>query len=141
MRTIYAMTYPFFISSRRMPALRVGNGIIHLEKVDWDPEGRLFARLIIDMPFPMSNTSTIHSGVQGFRSYVEPFAVLLDFLSAAAEAWRRENSDNRNMFPEDVMEWASDNEGEIALCSSMLHVGDHVNHALLEGENLASRDH
>ncbi len=115
---------PFIISSRLAPALRIGDATLSLlgtDVVASDGPGvrilgaRIGATLVLDFADGTEyECSDLSSGCGGFASVVDIFESFLSFLSAAAEARRftertGRESDNGDMFPPHVMQWASDN--------------------------------
>lgn len=102
--------HPFIISARLLPAIKIGEATLSLDgdMTFW-----------LDTPEFEHHEKTLRPGAMGWRSRVEPFEILLCFLSAAAQAMRYEFSDNKDLFPEHVMAWCADNASEI----DQAHVG------------------
>jgi hypothetical protein len=104
---------PFIIGSRLWPALRIGDATLNLRLPLFPAErGRWGAAMIFEAPGLQFTDQTLRSGIRGFRSYVDPFSSYLAFLDAASEA--REGSDNSDLFPPPLMQWARDNASAIA---------------------------
>jgi hypothetical protein len=104
---------PFIIGSRLLPALRIGDMTLTLRLPLFPAErGRWGATMILEGPGIHLTDQTLRSGLSGFRSLVDPFNTYLSYLDAAAEA--REGSDNADLFPPSVMQWARDNASAIA---------------------------
>lgn len=115
---------PFIISSRLLPALKIGNATVQLEYSKRPGAGgRTRYQWIIDIQTDTGEqTFTGHdlqSGCQG-GSLQEGFESLLSFLGAAAESLsytRRtgRETDNADLFPAAVAAWADQNSDEISL--------------------------
>lgn len=113
---------PFIISSRLLPALRIGDAVLSLE--DWGHangrEGRDVATFILDLPGGTEyRDDQLQSGRQGFRGCVEMFETFLCFLESGAEHYdyvqRVGRDDDPFPFPNHVLAWASDNKDEITV--------------------------
>jgi hypothetical protein len=114
----YALRNPFFISSRLMPAIRVGDATIHMradsvDSEDFDPIVRW--QYIIagtDVDYEASDVSTDYLGRSTIAGQL-PWAMstLLTFLSHAADA----NVDDAVPFPAAVCHWARRNSDEITM--------------------------
>jgi hypothetical protein len=132
---------PFIISARLAPALEIGDATLSLIGTDVkasDEPGalilgqRIGATLVLDFADGTEyECSDLQSGCGGFGSVVDIFESFLSFLSAAAEArafTQRTGitSDNDDMFPPNVMQWAADNASEIegAQCELQDENGD-----------------
>lgn len=115
---------PFIISARLAPALKVGDATLSLVGTDvrssTEPGtsilgARVGATLVLDFADGTEYIcSGLSSGCGGFGSAVDIFESFLSFLGAAAEARRFTErtgieSDNGDMFPPAIMQWASDN--------------------------------
>lgn len=110
---------PFIITSRLMPGLRVGDATISLDCGPRNGDGRTIYRAFIDTPAFEYEVIGLKSGCQG-GTVQEGFASLLPFLGAAAEAYRYEmatgrKSENLDLFPPEVTEWAYQNSSEIEM--------------------------
>ena len=116
---------PFMIGLRLLPALRVGNAVISIEYASHPGrEGRTRWRYFIDAPQLTHEDDDLQSGCQG-GSLQEGMESLLTFLSAAGEAMAFELrtgrvSENLNLFPPKVVEWAYQNQDEISAALSEL---------------------
>lgn len=119
---------PFFISSRLLPALKIGNATLSLENISKrDMEGRQSATFILDLPNGQEYLdSSLQSGCQGFYGIngrvQDIFTTYLSFLDAAVESYKYCGSvytnypdENMSMFPEYVVEWAAENIDEISM--------------------------
>ena len=115
------LNQPCKISARLGPALRIGDGWLTLLTVKPDNDGRERATFALDTPEFEHIDSELRSGVGGFRSLVEAFEVYLCFMEAAADAYRYgPGSDNYDIFPEHVMQWAAERADELAMARSQL---------------------
>lgn len=104
---------PFSISSRLLPALKVGDGVIQLERAGNSGGWR------IDIPAGEFSEADLKSGAGG-EALQQMFATLLDFLSAAAESYGYGlrtgcPGENVDLFPEPVVEWAYQHSDEIQM--------------------------
>jgi hypothetical protein len=125
---------PFIISSRLMPAVKVGDATISAE---WDGETsdkRAQVRFFIDKPDGPDGpgwtyeANDLHSGVGG-ATMQGMFACLLSFLQACAESvnYRRRTGrrgENEDLFPPHVAEWASHNSDEMGVLEIELEETD-----------------
>ncbi len=118
---------PFTIGSRLLPALRIGDAFLSLERDDYatayqSPEGRDIFRWYVDLPDGTEHSAAdLKSGCQGC-TVQEAFCSLLSFLDAAQESLayqerhgRGEVNDDSNasLFPRPVVEWAHQHADEI----------------------------
>lgn len=108
---------PFQISSRLLPAVRVGNDWISIE-FDGQSEGRTRYRFYIDFGNQGYTANDLRSGVGG-GSLQEGMCSLLSFLSACAESFMSKG-DNCDLFPPHVAEWAFQNKDELSMLSCEL---------------------
>lgn len=106
---------PFEISSRLLPALEVGDGEVSLEFIGkYNREGKPRLRWHIDTP-----TGSFHGDdFAAWGRWQSAFVSLLASLGAAAESYRywmstQRKSENYDLFPEPVVEWAYRNSDEI----------------------------
>jgi hypothetical protein len=108
---------PFFISSRLLPAVKVGDATISIEYAGNEPDGRVRYRYFIDFADGTEHVGEdLRSGVRG-GSLREGMESLLSFLEACSESRRHgldEPGENADLFPDNVGEWACQNDGEIA---------------------------
>jgi len=110
---------PFKISARLGPSLQIGDSWITLMGVKPDPSGRERATFAIDTPDFEHVDSDLQSGIGGFRSMVEVFESYLAFLEAAAEAYGYgPKSENYNLFPPNVTEWAHAHNNDLSMARS-----------------------
>lgn len=129
---------PFIIGSTLSPALKIGDSTLHLTDVQVAEEGRDRATFLLVTPEFEYEDDQLRSGVGGFISTVAAFDAFLSFLEAAAEAEEYEvrtgqKSDNSNLFPAHVAEWALLNKDEIeAVRSEITNEDGSPNEALIE---------
>ena len=121
---------PLIITPRLLPGVKIGDSFLsikfhhQLKKYN----SRYYYNYYIDTPsFEHSahDISTHNYDIQ------EALLTLLSFLSAAAESYYStlvgRFSDNRDLFPENVMEWAYLNSDEISIIAFKLGNTDAVN--------------
>ena len=114
---------PLFISSRLMAALTIEGdtgGIINLEHTGRSAEGRQTYRWLIETHdhVELGRGDDLSSGVGDEPDYTSMMETLLGFLGAGAESYghtmRGGTSDNSDLFPAAVMEWAYMNDDELS---------------------------
>ena len=114
---------PMYISARLMAAVRVedahGRSEINIEPTRRDKEGRVVWRVVIvnDDGQEIYDAAELRSGVGSDVDARDMMRSLLGFLTAAAEAYRSPypDSENRDLFPETVMEWAYHYDSELQM--------------------------
>jgi len=108
---------PFFISSRLLPAVKVGDATISIEYAGNEPDGRVRYRYYLDFADGTEHVGEdLKSGVFG-GTLKQGMESLLSFLEACAESRNPrhgEPGENADLFPDRVGEWAYQNDGEIA---------------------------
>jgi hypothetical protein len=116
-----ALRPPLFISPRLMAAVRVDDSgaTLHIEPTDRDNDGRMVWRYVIeDSGGYVLDDAEIRSGVGDPINARKAMATLINFLGAAADSYRHTmtggHSDNADMFPPQVMEWAYEHDDELA---------------------------
>ena len=114
---------PFIIGSTLSPALKIGDSTLHLTDVQFAEQGRDQATFLLVTPEFEYEDDQLRSGTGGFISTVAAFDAFLSFLEAAAEAEEYEvrtgyHSDNSDLFPPHVTEWALLNKDEISTVHS-----------------------
>ncbi len=114
---------PFIITSTLNPGLKIGDSVLHLTDAQLAEEGRDRATFLLVTPEFEYQDDQLRSGVGGFISTVAAFDAFLSFLEAAAEAEEYEertgyHSDNSDLFPRHVVEWALLNKDEISMVHS-----------------------
>ncbi len=110
---------PFCISSRLLPALKIGNDYLSIEALRYDHENRTVYRAYLDLADGKEyEINDLRSGCGG-GTIQEGMESLLAFLEAAAEAYRYEmsghKSENSDLFEPEVNEWAYQNGDYIAV--------------------------
>jgi len=110
---------PFEISARLLPSVHIGESFISITFDGETPDGRARYRYYLDTPTFDYENNDLASGVGG-GSLQAGMESLLSFLGAAAEAYRYgmrggSKSENADLFPEHVMEWAYLNEDELGV--------------------------
>ena len=102
---------PFIITARLLPGVKIGDSFISIELAGETCEGRTRYRYHIDTPDFEHTSSDLKSGCGG-GDLVQGMSSLLSFLGAAAEAYNRPDSDNADLFPPNVTEWAYQHSDE-----------------------------
>ena len=107
---------PFFISSRLIPSVRVGETVIGIDYAKICPDKRVQYRYYIDFPDGTEHVGEdLRSGCNG-GSLKEGMESLLSFLSACGESSNPRHGgdgDNADLFPPRVAEWCYLNDDEI----------------------------
>ena len=119
---------PFFISSRLLPALKVGDATLHLERTTWAGLCET-AHFILEVPgHEPYEDRRLHSAF-GFGSRVDAFDDFLTFL-----AYSGETAEENEMFPEWVRKWAEEHLEDIREAWGDLLDARHAgpNHDLIE---------
>lgn len=111
---------PFFISSRLLPALRVGDAVLHLEQTTWDDAGET-AHFILEIPGLGEYWDRQLHCEAGFWSRVGIFADFLGFLEYAVE-----EGEGNEMFPPWVRAWAVEHLEDIRDAWDRLHIDGDV---------------
>lgn len=109
---------PFIVGSTLSPALKIGDGTLHLTDVQVAEEGRDRATFLLVTPEFEYEDDQLKSGVMGFWGTVGIFESFLSFMQAAIESADYEertgyHSENSDLFPRHVVEWAMDHRYEI----------------------------
>jgi hypothetical protein len=109
---------PFFINSRLLPALTVGDGEISLERAGHD-RGRAVYRWHVDIPAGEFSDADLSSGACRDSGLQAMFLSLLSFLSACGESYAStlrtgRKGEHLDLFPTPVAEWAYVNDSELA---------------------------
>jgi hypothetical protein len=113
---------PLIITSRLMPGARIGKGTVSIEYSPRQPHtGRTRYRYFVDVGKRSYKASDLQSGVGG-GNLQEGLRSLMSFLSAAGEGYGYEmrtgrKSDNTELFPKWLSEWAYENEDELSMLS------------------------
>jgi hypothetical protein len=109
---------PFCISSRLLPALKIGDAFISLEYVG-NEESRMVFKYYFDLTNYSHEAADLKSGMGGC-TLQEAFGTLLSFLSACGESYSYQQrtgraGENVDLFPLQVAEWAYQYSDELAL--------------------------
>lgn len=118
---------PFIITGRLHPGLKIGSAFLSLLDTEFKAEGetclgrRQSATMVLDFTDGAESyeDSTLQSGCGGFQGVVAIFETYLSFLLAAVEGYEYEQrspgrkSDNSDLFPTPIVQWAVDNKSEI----------------------------
>ena len=126
----FTLTDPMFIGARLMPAARVGASTIHVFPHARDDENRVVWRYIIEDSdgYVLDDATALSSGTGDDIDPRQALATLAEFLTAAAEAYRHtlngQPSDNSDLFPPDVSEWAYEHDDELAALALELTPND-----------------
>jgi len=110
---------PVMISSRLMPAVKVGDATISVELSGYHG-GRSVFTMYLD--FADGTTFECSDLTSPRESLQEALASYLSFLSASAEAYSYQmstgrSSENIDLFPPHVTEWAYQNSDELSILS------------------------
>lgn len=117
---------PCCITSRLLPGVRLSDGSevsIRYSKHP-APAGRVRYEYLIDLADGRCHEGNdLQSGCQG-GTLREGLASILAFLGASAEAYgshfRGRQSENGDLFPDFIGEWAYQNDGELAMLQCMV---------------------
>jgi hypothetical protein len=113
---------PLFISARLMAAVKVGDGAgtLHISPVRRDGEDRVVWRYVIEDGHGtvLDEAADLWTGSGDPVDPRKAMAALVGYLGAAAEAYRvgmhGQASENADLFPPDVAEWAYMHDDELA---------------------------
>lgn len=110
---------PFIITPRLLPGVKIGTAFVSIEFAKETADGRTRYRYHIDTDGFEHTGSDLKSGV-GVGSLQSGMESLLSFLGAAAEAARYkmstgQQSENYDLFPEQVVQWAYNHQDEIQM--------------------------
>lgn len=107
------LKHPFFISSRLLPAVKVGKDTVSIDFAGDGGERRVRYRVTIDFADGTEYVDeSLRSGVGG-GNLRDGMSSYLSFLSAASESYR--NGSGETFFPPHVTEWAHQHDGEISM--------------------------
>lgn len=113
----YTLKPPIVITPRLLPGVKIGDSFVSIEYSRRPGrEGRTRYHYYIDGPGLDFDGDDLQSGAGG-GSLQEGFGSLMSFLGAAADAYRAgmrgRESENADLFPSAVNEWAYQNDSEI----------------------------
>lgn len=128
---------PLCITSRLLPGVKIGEATISIEYAQVTSDGRQAYRWFIDNGNGHRQDfrgEDLRSGVGG-GSLQEGLGSLLSFLGAFAESidhQRRtgQESENADLFPANLAEWATDNADDITMLGCELE--EHPNQLIVE---------
>ena len=103
---------PCMITPRLRAGIEIGGAYIsvdYMQKQDW----RIYYAYWIDLPNGYTYSAADISSPRA--SLQESLSTLLSSLSAFAESQRYEDSENRDLFPQELVEWATQNSDEIGM--------------------------
>jgi hypothetical protein len=124
------LSEPFQIGPRLLSALKVGDTWLHLEHVG-NADNRMVFRWYVDLADGSEfSEADLKSGMQGC-TLQEMWGTFLAFLGAAAEAYATETfrgrtSDNSDLFPPSVAEWAYQEADELCCLQMDIEEGGQV---------------
>jgi hypothetical protein len=123
---------PFKISARLLPALEVAGAWLSLEEITKNPYRRSVYRWYVDLP---DGKEFSGDDMGGHGGYQRMFCSFLCFLGASGDAVDYEqrtgrDSENSNLFPLPVAEWASEHMDEITILQMDL---EETKETLIEG--------
>lgn len=114
---------PTAITARLLPGVKIGDAWISIEPTGREKAGRIVWTMYIDFAdgteFSCNDLSTFRHDTQN------ALASCLSFLSACGEGYGYQlrtgrESDNADMFPANVAEWAYQNSDELSMLSMEL---------------------
>lgn len=123
------LSSPFIITSRLLPGVKLSNEdtISIGSSRQLCLNGRYRYRYFIDTQTFEHTDNVISSPRYNLQ---EALSTLLSFLSAASEAYQStltgRYSDNADLFPQNVMEWAYQNSDEISMLDLYLKANSHL---------------
>jgi hypothetical protein len=118
----FTVRSPMLIGARLMPAVNVtdAGSTIHITPTGREHDGRVVWRYIIEDSHRhvLDDATDLRSGTGDDIDPRKAMATLLGFLGAAAEAYRHtmngQTSENADLFPPEVTEWAYEHDDELA---------------------------
>ncbi len=121
---------PFIIGSRLLPALRIGDALVSIERDGETRDNRDRFRYFIDIDGTEHTDNDLRSDVGGC-SIGKAFASLLSFLIHSAESYRPDDRDPRNnrsagLFAEPVEEWAAQHSDELSALAFDIESADEL---------------
>lgn len=111
------LSHPFFISSRLMAAVKIGEATISIGySKKPGREGRVRYQWFFDWAGLEETADDIQSGV-GHGAIREGMESLLGFMSACGESFRYRGNggENVDLFPESMWEWCATNREELGM--------------------------
>lgn len=109
------LKHPFFISSRLLPAVKVGEETLSIDFAGDGGDRRVRYRVYVDFADGTEFVDeSLRSGVGG-GTLRDGMSSYLAFLGAAAESYRSGTGENADLFPPRVVEWAHQHDSEIEM--------------------------
>lgn len=109
------LQYPLIITSRLLPGVQVGDAFISVEPARKLDNGRTVWRYFIDR----GEAEFEADDITGFGNEQGAICSVLSFLGACAEGRQRETrgyeSENADLFPQEIGEWAEQFSDEIGM--------------------------
>ena len=123
------LNHPCIISSRLLPAVKIGAAYLSIEYGPWK-EGRRTYRVYLDTPTFSYTDDTLTSGIGG-GNLQEGLRSCLAFMGGCGESINYQArtgraGENADLYPSHVAEWCADNDDEISM----------LGYELEENENL-----
>lgn len=112
----YEMTEPFDIGPRLEPSLKLSDGSrVSIQVHGRTDEGRIRYSWAIDDAngSDIGHGSDIESGVSAAPDVESAFQTFASFVGAWVEALDHDGSDNADIFPESMRDWAQANDEEL----------------------------
>lgn len=131
------VSYPCVITHRLRCGVRINDSEISIDIGNWTDDGRISYRYWLDLKLDGKRIEfyeeDIQSGVGG-GSLQEGLQALLSFLGACGESYayamrnngKLADTDNGNLFPENVAEWCYINLDELAMVRCELEETENV---------------
>lgn len=121
----FTLTNPVIITPRLLPGVQIGKAFISIEYAGRSPDNRTIYRYYIDLPNRKSYIDNDLKSGCGGGSLHEGLSSLLSFLGACAESVAYQDrtgraSENANLFPDYIGQWAAMNSDELSMLSCEL---------------------
>lgn len=114
------ITPPCIITARLLPGVPIGDAAISIEYSDRPgDQGRTRYMYHIDRPNYTHSNDDLQSG-SGGGTLQSGLSSLMSFLAAFAETYRYPNSENADLFPAELHEWAYLNDDKFSLIQEAL---------------------
>jgi hypothetical protein len=121
----YTISAPFDIGPRLQPSLKLPDGSrLTMTAINRDNEGRIVYLWFVDGANgkELAAGDDIRSGVGADVDLEEAFRSFSSFLNAWVEALDHPGSDNRDLFPDSLQDWAMNNDDEL-ICTLAAALG------------------
>lgn len=111
---------PLCITPRLLPGVKIGEGWVSIEYDGWTNDGRRQYQYHVDIPGYSHSNNALSSGIVLNASLQSGLESLLTFLGAFAESVQYSErtgreSENGDMFPSELREWATENSDEFTM--------------------------